>query len=66
MKNFHSQWKALKEKQQKEAPNVNKITKALPIIRWTEAFHDYLYRVVGRILIPLAYVICNDVDVPEI
>eukprot|EP00957_Ditylum_brightwellii_P162299 12358113-Ditylum_brightwellii.AAC.1 len=66
MKNFNSQWKALKEKQQEEAPDVPKITKALPIIHWTEVFHNYLHHVVGRRLIPLAYVIRNDVAVPAI
>eukprot|EP00957_Ditylum_brightwellii_P194943 14852301-Ditylum_brightwellii.AAC.1 len=66
MKNFISQWKAPKEKQQEEAPNVLKITKALPIIQWTEAFHKYLHCVVGRRLIPLVYVIRNDVAVPAI
>eukprot|EP00957_Ditylum_brightwellii_P059998 4554792-Ditylum_brightwellii.AAC.1 len=66
MRNFRDQWKALKEKQQEEAPDVPKITKALPVIRWTEAFSDYLHRVVGRRLIPLAYVIRNDVAVPRI
>eukprot|EP00957_Ditylum_brightwellii_P043587 3304055-Ditylum_brightwellii.AAC.1 len=38
----------------------------MPIIRWTEAFHDYLHRVVSRRLISLAYVIRNDVAVPVI
>ena len=38
-------------------PDVPTITKALPIIKWTEAFQDFLHRVIGARMIPLAYVI---------
>ena len=41
----------------KDAPEVPKITKALPIIKWTEAFQDYLNRCIGIHTIPLSYVI---------
>ena len=41
-----------------------KITKALPIIKWTEAFQDFLNRVIGARMIPLAYVIQIDPQVP--
>ena len=41
-----------------------KITKALPIIKWTEAFQDILNRVIGARMIPLAYVIRIDPQVP--
>ena len=56
MSNFEIQWKALKERKEDD-PDVPKITKALPIIKWTEAFEDFLNRVVGARMIPLAYVI---------
>ena len=39
MKNFEIQWKALKAKKDEDAPEVPKITRALPIMKWTEAFH---------------------------
>lgn len=64
MKNFETQWKALMDKSKVDAPEVPKITKTLPIIRWTEAFNDYLHRVIGIRKIPLAYVIRPDA-VPE-
>ena len=38
MSNFEIQWKALKERKDEDDPDVPKITKALPIIKWTEAF----------------------------
>ena len=38
MMNFEIQWKALKAKKEGEVPEVPKITKALPIIKWTEVF----------------------------
>ena len=59
MSNFEIQWKALKERKDDD-PEVPKIIKALPIIKWTEAFQDFLNRVVGARMIPLAYVIRID------
>jgi hypothetical protein len=66
MKNFSEQWKALEDKKGADEPEVPKITKALPIIKWTEAFRDYLHRVIGVRTIPLAYVIRPDAPVPPI
>ena len=37
MSNFEIQWKALKERKDEDDPEVPKIAKALPIIRWIEA-----------------------------
>ena len=57
MTNFEIQWKALKEWKDEDDPYVPKITEALQIIKWTEAFQDFLNRVIGASMIPLAYVI---------
>ena len=65
MSNFEIQWKALKERKDEDDPEVPKITKALPIIKWTEAFQDFLNRVIGVRMIPLAYVIQIDSLVPD-
>jgi hypothetical protein len=55
MKNFSEQWKALEDKKGGDEPDVPMISKALPIvIKWTEAFRDYLHRVIGVRTIPLA------------
>jgi hypothetical protein len=43
MRNFKEQFKALKDKKDTDAPDVPKIKKALPIIKWTEAMLDYLH-----------------------
>jgi hypothetical protein len=64
IKNFTEQWKALKDHKLGDLPEVPKVTKALPIIKWTQAFADYLHRVIGVRMIPLAYVIREKVDVP--
>jgi len=40
--------------------------KALPVIKWTEAFKDYLNRKIGVCKIPLAYVAHPDATVPAI
>ena len=64
MSNFEIQWKALKDRKDEDDPDVPKITKALPIIKWTEAFQDFLHRVIGARMIPLAYVVRIDPQVP--
>jgi hypothetical protein len=47
MKHFSEQWKALTDKRGGDETEVPKITKALPIIKWTESFADYAHRVIG-------------------
>ena len=64
MSNFEIQWKALKDRKDEDDPDVPKITKGLPIIKWTEAFHNFLNRVIGVRMIPLVYVIRIDPQVP--
>ena len=64
MSNFEIQWKALKERKDEDDPYVPKITKTLPIIKWTEAFQDFLNWVIGARMITLAYVIRIDPQVP--
>ena len=64
MSNFEIQWKALKDRKDEDDPDVPKITKALPIIMWTEVFQDFLHRVIGARMIPLAYVVQIDPQVP--
>ena len=64
--NFEVQWKALKARKDDDAPEVPKISKALPIIKWSEAFHDFLNRVIGVRTIPLAYVTRATVAVPAV
>jgi hypothetical protein len=66
MKNFEIQWKALKVKQKEDPPETPKISKALPVIKWTEAFRDFLNRVIGVRTIPLCYVIRDNVNVPVV
>ena len=66
MSNFEIQWKVLKDRKDEDDPDVPTITKALPIIKWTEAFQDFLHRVIGARMIPLAYVVRIDPQVPGI
>ena len=66
MSNFEIQWKALKDRKDEEDPDVPKIAKALPIIKWTEAIQYFLHIVIGARMIPLAYVIRIDPQVPAI
>jgi hypothetical protein len=64
LKSFKDQWDALVARKKSDDPDVPTITKELPVIRWCEAFRDYLHRVVGARTIPLAYVIREDEEVP--
>ena len=57
MKNFKIQWKALKEHKEGNELDVLKVSKALPIIKWTVAFQDYPNRVISAMTIPLSYII---------
>lgn len=64
VKNFMSHWKALTERKKEDNPDTPKITRSLPIINWTEAFFDFLHRVIGVRTIPLAYVVRAEAEVP--
>ena len=64
MKNFEIQWKALKERKEADDPDIPKISKSLPIMKWTEAFQDYLHRTIGVRTIPLAYITRETVNIP--
>ena len=64
MWNFNEQWKALEERKENKNHDVPKITKALPVIKWTEAFTDYLSCAIGVRMISLVYVIRPEADVP--
>ena len=64
--NLFIQWKALKDRKDGEAPKMPKITKALPIIKWTEAFAYYNHRIIRVCMIPLAYVIRETASVPPV
>ena len=57
IQNFTQQWKALEDRRDGEVPEVPKVTKSLPIIKWTEAFVDFLSRKIGVRKIPLIYTI---------
>ena len=47
-----------------DEPEVPKISKSLPVLKWTVAFQDFSFRALGVRNIPLAYVIRED-DVPQ-
>ena len=57
MKNFKIQWMAIKERKGDNSPDVPKISKALPVIKWTEAFQDFLNRKIGNCNIQWLYII---------
>ena len=66
MRNFEEQWKALEDRKSEDAPDTPLISKDLPVIKWVEAFRDHLHRCIGSRCVPLAYVIRDVTDVPEV
>ena len=46
MKTFIEHWEALVDRKKEDTPNIPKITKNLAITKWSEAFLDFLHRVV--------------------
>ena len=62
-KNFEAQWKALKEQKKINDPDVPKIIKALPVIKWTQAIGEYLDSIIVHHTIPLSYVFREKVTV---
>ena len=63
IKNFDQAFKALKDRREEDI-EVPKVTRSLPILKWFEAFTDFLHRKVGIRGIPLAYVVREDDIVP--
>ena len=39
---FNLQWKALVDRKDGDVPEVPKVSKGIPIVKWTEAFKDFL------------------------
>ena len=66
MKNFNVQWTTLKEKKGEDSPETPKISKALPVIKWTEVFQDFLNRKIGNRNILLAYIIRDEPNPPAV
>jgi hypothetical protein len=65
IKSFAEHWKALKDRKTTDKPETPKISRGLPVVKWTEAFNDFLNRVIGSRYIPLAYVVRSDPVVPN-
>ena len=66
MKNFDIQWTTQKEKKGEDSPETPKISKALPVVKWTEPFQDFLNRKIGNRNIPLAYIIRDEPNPPAV
>ena len=63
MRNFGEIWKSMVARKEASDPDTPKISKGLPIMKWTESFRDHLHQCYGMRTIPLAYVIRDDVAV---
>ena len=64
IRSFKDQWKALKSSRNDEEVEVPKISKALPVIKWSDAFIEFLRRVIRIKMVPWAHVGKDNV-VPE-
>ena len=57
LKNFEVQHKALKEKKEKNPPEVPRYSKNMGVPKWVESFKIHLRAIIGVQGVPLAYVI---------
>ena len=64
IKNFVAHWKSLTDRKDFTNPEVPKISKYLPIMKWTEAFSGFNRCVIGTSNILLSYVIRDDTMPP--
>jgi hypothetical protein len=64
IKLFIDHWKSLKDRKKEDRPDTRKITRGLPVVKWTEAFRDFIHRVIGSRHISLAYLIRSRAAVP--
>ena len=64
VKNFDIQWKALVDRKKSNELDIPKISWTLPVLKWMEAFSDYLHQIIGSRMIPLAYVIREHANPP--
>ena len=64
VKNFDIQWKALVDHKKSDEPDIPKISQTLPVLKWTEAFSDYIHQIIGSRMIPLDYVIHEHANPP--
>ena len=65
LQNFSDQWKSILDRKSDNTPDVPKITRNFKVPRWSEAFADFLHRIIGVRNAPLAYVIRPDDVVPQ-
>jgi hypothetical protein len=54
IKSFAGHWKPPKDRKTPDRPETPKIRRGLPVVKWKEAFNDFLNRVIGSRYIPLA------------
>ena len=70
IRNFGQQWKSLQDRKDGEKPKVPELTRELGVLRWSEAFSDYLDRAIGVRCAPLSYVTRTDAvpvgDIPPL
>ena len=53
-----------RRKKTDDSPDFPKISNALPVIKWMEAFQDFLNRKIGNCNIPLVYIIRDEPNPP--
>ena len=54
----------MKDRKRADDPEVPKIPEALPIIKWIEAFQDFLHQIIRVRMIPLVYEMHANVNIP--
>ena len=63
IESYYEYWESLETQLKDSPPVLPKITKALPLMQWQDAFDSYLSRVHGARSVPLTYVIREKVAI---
>lgn len=66
LRDFHTEWEAIEELSEQDAPKLPSLSKNNPPLKWCESFKHFLYSSFGVRKVPLLYVIRENVGVvPE-
>ena len=66
LRDFHTEWEAIEELSEQDAPKLPSLSKNNPPLKWCESFKHFLYSSFGVRKVPLLYIIRENVEVqPE-
>ena len=65
LRDFHTEWEAIVQQSKESKLSVPVLSGIMTPVRWIESFKDCLFCTYGVRKCPIAYVICNNAEVPD-